>query len=101
MRPPLKKGDRVVWTLFPGMRAPRYGTVNRDHDGGSCLYVNWDGDGVLNPAASAAHYCELLDAPVASEWLCSWIVRRLLTEDQLDAVPPHTGRSLRFMREPD
>ena len=95
------KGDRVVWTLFSKMRATKHGTVDRDHDSGSCLYVNWDDGGVLSPSASSARYCERLNAPTASAWLCSWIVRNLLTEDQLDAVPPLTGRSLRFMREPD
>ena len=95
----LKKGQRVWWSFPYNAPFEKQGTVDRDQEGGGSVYVNWDWSPALNPACSCAAYCEVMGAPVYSEDLCRWIIDNVLTEEQLDVVPPGRGASLRFTNE--
>ncbi len=87
-----KEGDRVYVTRWNGKQC--HGTVSHASDPDiGCTWVIYDGEDFV--AASSTQRLRLYQEPAPDVELLEWVIRNLLTEEQLDVTPPGRRQSLR------
>lgn len=89
-----KKGQRVRWGGFSA-NGSDYGTVIEDQTCDRYVSVKWDSSPSINSGACPS-MCYLVGGPILSAELCEWIIRNLLTEEQLDVVRKGDAYPLRY-----